>query len=162
MNTLKKIIFLLAFLLLYSGVNAQKGLSIESIFQAYGKRDGSVLIELAKDVLGNNHTKINLYKSLIVSSDSAIVNASLKAILSDRENGSILLESQKNGKIETGYYCLEKKENSPDYEYILFTNKSRKMTLIYLKGNFPPSRLEEELDQLKNLFLKVNNKRIKL
>jgi hypothetical protein len=72
------------------------------------------------------------------------------------------MESRKNGEIETGYYCLKKKEDSPDCEYILFTRKSRKMTLIYIKGHFPPAQLEKELDKLKNLFLKVNNKRIKL
>jgi hypothetical protein len=36
------------------------------------------------------------------------------------------------------------------------------MTLIYIRGAFPPSRLEKELDGLKDLFIEVNNKRLKL
>jgi hypothetical protein len=65
----------------------------------------------------------------------------------------------------TSYCCLKKKNNSSDqdYEYILFTNnKSKKMTLIYIKGNFPPDQLGKELLELKDLFIKVNNKKIKL
>jgi hypothetical protein len=161
MNKLKKILFLIPFLFVYFFANAQKELNIETIFKQYGKQEGSVLIELAKDVL-ENHTKINRYKSLIVSSDSTIVNKTLEAIRKDVENGNILMESNKDGKIETGYYCLKKKDDSPDHEYILFTNKSRKMTLIYIKGGFPPNQLEDELYELKNLFIRVNNKRIKL
>ncbi|MCL1937637.1 MAG: hypothetical protein FWF52_04485 [Candidatus Azobacteroides sp.] len=72
------------------------------------------------------------------------------------------MESKKDGKIETGYYCIEKKDDSPFFQYILFSQKNRKMTLIYLRGDFPPSQLEEELHKLKDLFIKVNNKRIKL
>jgi len=161
MNTLRKIIFLVGFLSACGFVHAQKGLSIDTVFNDYGKQEGSILIELAKDVLGH-HTKINRYKSLILPSNSGIVDSTLEAIRIDSKDGSILMESKKDGKIETGYYCLKKKGNSPDYEYILFTNKSKKMTLIYIKGHFPPNRLEEELDKLKDLFIKVNNKRIKL
>jgi hypothetical protein len=161
MNALKKIVFFVSFLLVYFSASAQKDLNIENIFNDYGKQEGSILIELVKDVLGN-HTKINRYKSLIAPSDSAIIHAALSAIRNDSKDGSILMESMKNGKIETGYYCLKKKEDSPEYEYILFTNKSKKMTLIYIKGLFSPDQLEIELDNLKNLFIKVNNKRIKL
>jgi hypothetical protein len=158
---LRKIIFLVGFLSACCFAHAQKGLSIDTIFNDYGKREGSILIELAKDVLGH-HTKINRYKSLILPANSGVVDSIIEAIRIDSKDGSILMESKKDGKIETGYYCLKKKDNSQDYEYILFTNKSKKMTLIYIKGNFPPNRLEDELDKLKDLFIKVNNKRIKL
>jgi hypothetical protein len=161
MNSVKKLFLLLGLLLAYLFSNAQNDRHIETIFADYGKQKGSILIELGKDVLGG-HTKIRRYKSLIVPSDSAIVNATLKAIQQDIENGSILQESKKDGAIETGYYCLKKQEDSSANEYILFTHKAKKMTLIYIRGNFRPDQLEEELDKLKNLFIKVNNKRIKL
>jgi hypothetical protein len=162
MNTLQKIILLFALLFACLPANAQKDLEIETtVFKSYGKQEGSVLIELGKDVLGN-HTKISHYKSLIIPSDSTVINATLKAIRKDVEDGKILMESRKDGKIETGYYCLKKKKDSWAYEYILFTNKSRKMTLIYIKGDFPPDQLEDELHELKNLFIRVNNKQIKL
>ena len=161
MNTLKKKIFFSAiFLLAYVFAGAQNDLNIGTVFQNYGKQKGAILIELAKDVLGG-HTQINRYKSLILPSDTGIVNTTINAIQKDLKNGKILMENKKEGKIETGYYCL-KKQDSVDYEYILFTDKSQKMTLIYLKGKFPPDQLEDELNKLKDLFIKVNNKRIKL
>jgi hypothetical protein len=167
MNKLKKMLFLLFFLLPALLARAQEGLNTEKIFNDYGKQEGSVLIELAKDVLGN-HTKINRYKSLIIPADSIKLNAAQEAIkkdLGEREhsgNGLVLMESKKSGKVESATYALGKEEHSSTYEYILFKNKSQKITLIYIRGNFPPNQLEQELDKLKDLFIKVNNKRIKL
>ncbi|MCC8144973.1 MAG: DUF6108 family protein [Bacteroidales bacterium] len=161
MNIEKKIIAVIFLLLAAFSVSAQKGLNINAVFEEYGKQKGSILIELGKDVL-DGHTRIDRYKSLIVPSDSEILETTQEAIRKDANKGSILLESKKDGKIETAYYCLEKKENSDYYEYILFTNKSKKMTVIYVRGKFSPSHLEDELNKLKGLFIKVNNKRIKL
>ena len=161
MNTLKKIGCLVGLLMLCSGIYAQKDLHIEDLFRDYGKQEGSVLIELAKDVLGNR-TKISRYKSLIIPSDTSIANIVMKSIQADLNGGKVLMESTKNGNIETGYYLLKKNDDSSTHEYILFTNKSSKITLIYIKGDFPPDRLERELEKLKDLFIKVNNKRIKL
>jgi hypothetical protein len=160
MNTLKKTFLSAVFLLTYVFAGAQNDLNVESIFQNYGKQKGATLIELAKDVLGG-HTQISRYKSLILPADTGIINATVNAIQKDLKNGKILIENKKDGKIETGYYCL-KKPDSTYYEYILYTDKSRKITLIYLKGKFPPNQLENELNKLKDLFIKVNNKRIKL
>lgn len=160
MNTLKKIFFPAGFLFTCVSARAQNGLNVDTIFQNHGKQKGAVLIELAKDVLGG-HTQISRYKSLILPSDTGIFRATAAAIGEDLKNGKILMETKKDGKIATGYYCLKKQE-SADYEYILFTDKSRKITLIYLMGKFPPGQLENELNKLKDLFIKVNNKRIKL
>jgi hypothetical protein len=160
MHTLKKIFFSTVFLLACTFAGAQNDLNVETIFQNHGKQKGAVLIELAKDVLGG-YTQISRYKSLILPSDTGIVRATIYAIEQDLKDGKILMETKKDGKIETGYYCLKKQE-STEHEYILFTDKSRKITLIYLRGQFPPSQLENELNKLKDLFIKVNNKRIKL
>ncbi|MDR2056847.1 MAG: hypothetical protein LBP83_00905 [Dysgonamonadaceae bacterium] len=161
MNPLKQLIFLSCFLLAALPINAQKGLSIETIFKDYGKKEGSILIELANDIL-RGHTRIKYYKSLIIPSDSVIIHATVESIQNDLKNGHILMESRQNGEIESGYYCLTKKGNSKEYEYVLFTNKSEKMTLIYIRGHFSPQWLEHELNKLKNLFIKVNNKQINL
>jgi hypothetical protein len=167
MNRLKRFILLLAFILPGLLAQAQDGLNIEKIFKDYGKREGSALIELAKDVLGDN-TKIDRYKSLIIAPDTVLLKATRKAINADfvknghYGNGIVMMESKKDGKIESASYALGKDENSANYEYILFTVKSKKMTLIYIRGNFPPKQLESELDKLKNLFIKANNKQIKL
>jgi hypothetical protein len=167
MNKFKKTLFLLFFLFPALLAHAQEGLQIEKIFDDYGKQEGSVLIELAKDVLGN-HTKIDRYKSLIFPSDSATIDIVREAFLSDfvkrghYGNGVILKESKKNGKLQSAAYLLGREGNSSIHEYLLFANKSKKLTLIYIRGYFPPEQLEQELDKLKDLFIKVNNKRIKL
>ncbi|MDR1984232.1 MAG: hypothetical protein LBQ28_05350 [Prevotellaceae bacterium] len=161
MNLIKKIIAISGFLLVFISASAQKNLNIKTVFENYGKQEGSVLIELAKDVL-THYTKISQYKSMIIPFDPKIADICTDAIAKDIINGNIMMESKKGGKTETAYYCLHKKENVSDYEYILFTNKNRKITLIYLSGNFEPEQLENELNKLKNLFIKVNNKRIKL
>ncbi|MDR1347163.1 MAG: DUF6108 family protein [Prevotellaceae bacterium] len=141
--------------------SAQKNLHIDTVFENYGKRDGSVLIELAKDVL-EHYTKITQYKSMIIPFDRQIADICTDAIAKDTRNGSIMMKSKKNGKTETACYCLPKSKDSRNYEYILFTSKNKEITLIYIRGNFAPSRLEDELNELKKLFIKVNNKRIKL
>ena len=161
MNTLTKLIFLFGFLLTSSFASAQKDLNIENLFNEYGKKEGSILIELAKDVLGN-HTKISHYKSLIFSPTPEIVKEVEETIREDIKGGRKLMESKNNGKIESTYYCLKKNSDSSFRQYILYNNKSGKVTLIYIKGKFPPEQLEKELEKLKDLFIKVNNKRIKL
>jgi hypothetical protein len=163
MNTLKKWTCLLYFLPLCSFSYAQQGLNIEQIFRDYGKKEGSVQIELAKDVLGD-HTKLNRYKSLIVLSNSIVLDAMRKAMQTDFDDkgGSIIKKSLKDGKLIETTYCLKKNNRSPDYEYILFTVKEEKITLVYLRGEFPPDCLTNELQNLKNLFIEVNNKQLKL
>jgi hypothetical protein len=161
MNTMKKIISVFCFLLACFSANAQKNLSINNVFENYGKQNGSTLVELAKDVL-KDHTKINNYKSMIVPFSAQIADACSKAIANDIENGSLMQESIKDGKTEAACYCLARKNDSSDYEYILFTCKNKKITLIYVKGNFEPNQLEQELNKLKKLFIKANNKQIKL
>lgn len=162
MNSLKKYILLIGFCFFCTAnIQAQKGLEIETVFNDYGKQEGSMLIELAKDVLGDN-TRISKYKSLVTQSTEEIIEVSRRAIDSDIEGGLKLLEIWKDGQIETGHFCLKKDKDSKTYEYILFKNKSKQLTLIYVRGNFPPEQLEKELGKLKNLFIKINNKKIKL
>lgn len=149
MNKFKKILLLLAFALPSGVAGAQEGLKIDKIFNDYGKQKGSVLLVLAKDVLGE-HSKISQYKSLIVASaDSAMLSNTCAAI------GSSL------GSDGTVMYSLRMGE-STTYEYALLSYKAPKMTLIYIKGDFPPDKQNGELKKLKDLFIRVNNKQIKL
>ena len=144
-----------------SSIEAQQNLKINLIFENYGMKEESILVELSTDVLSNN-TKISFYKSLVMTENIVRQNECIEAINHDLSGGSKLIETLKNGKIETGYYVLKHDKKSKTYEYILYKNKSKKITLVYLKGNFPPHELEDELDELKNLFIYVNKKRIKL
>ena len=158
MNTCRKIVLFLTALLPLVVMKAQEPPEIEQIFEQYGKQQGSVLVELSTDVLGSN-TKMTYYKSLITTYDPNIQNAFQQVIDKLIAEGTKLMESQKDGQIETGYYFLGKDR---EYEYVLYKNKSRKITLIYARGKFPPQQLEAELNKLKDLFIYVNNKRIKL
>ncbi|MDR0699366.1 MAG: hypothetical protein LBG28_09170 [Tannerella sp.] len=161
MDTTKKIIFLLYLFAICGFANAQKSLHVNEIFDNYGKQKKAILIELAKDVLGNN-TCINRYKSLTIPADPIIIRLTVNAIRLDLAKGEILMESQKDGITEAGYYHLAKTTGWTENEYLLFSAKSHKMTLIYIRGDFPPSHLKKELDKLKDLFIKVNDKQIKL
>jgi hypothetical protein len=163
MKTTAKKILLLAIILLSSmTANAQESLSIDTIFGKYGKMKGSTMINLAKDVLGKN-TRVDRYKCLITFSSPDIVKETEEAISMDfagrkkRNNQLILKELIENGTIGTVYYLLEKEEDSPYYEYILYSNKNHRVTLIYIKGRFPYDQLEYELNILKNLFIKINH-----
>ncbi|GHT39531.1 hypothetical protein AGMMS49965_05810 [Bacteroidia bacterium] len=149
MKKLKRFCLLLAFMLSSLAVSAQEGLNIDRIFNDYGRQKGSVLLVLAKDVLGE-HSKISQYKSLIVASaDSAMLSNTCAAIGSDLGADGTVMYSLRMGKSTT-------------YEYALLSYKAKKMTLIYIKGDFPPDELNAELKKLKNLFIRVNNKQIKL
>ena len=140
-------------------VIAQEHLNIKNIFDKYGKQEGSVLVQLSTDILSQG-SKITFYKSLIIGEDDALATIIIKAINSDMAKGSKISEVAKNGKLETGTYVL--KSDKESYEYILYKNKSKKISLVYLIGNFPPDRLDSELNELKDLFIYVNNKRLKL
>jgi hypothetical protein len=156
-----------AFLLPCLQAVAQDGLNIGAVFDEYGMKKGSVLIELGKDVLGK-HTKIDLYKSLVAAPDSLMLKKTGDAVLYDfagnvrNENCAVIKESMRDGKLLEAVYCLGESKESSGYRYILFSGRSRKMTLIYIVGKFPPRQLENELSTLKNLFIKVNNQKIKL
>ncbi len=142
-------------------IAARDKLKTDKIFEKYGMLDGSVLVELSTDVLAKN-TKISFYKSMIMPEEKEAVQEIMTAIEEDTKEGLKIMESAKNGKVETGYYYLTPEKDRKTKEYILYKNKSKKITLIYLKGDFKPDRLEEELDKLKDLFIYVNKRRIKL
>ncbi|MDR1763118.1 MAG: hypothetical protein LBR64_04090 [Dysgonamonadaceae bacterium] len=157
---IKKIFILLIPLFLCGFAQAQDKAGVETVFQTVGKQNGSIMIELAKDVLGER-TRITRYRSLIANTDSTTLAHVQQTLENEVENGYSLMESRNNGRLETRSYCRKNKEKGEN-EYLLFSLKSGKLTLIYLRGKIPPDELEDELDNLKNLFIKVNNKTIKL
>ena len=166
----RKYYLFLLFFLISSVAFSQNDLHINKIFEDYGKKEGSVLIELGKDIL-DNHTKINRYRSLLIVSDSVNVEIAKQigqAIKSDFKangsygNGVILKEKFKDGILTEAIYSLGKPNNEKETEFIMFTYKSKQITLVYLKGKFEALQLKEELKSLEDLFIYVNKKRIKL
>ncbi|MFV0419709.1 MAG: hypothetical protein ACK5KT_13390 [Dysgonomonas sp.] len=139
---------------------SQEHLKIKNIFDKYGKKEGSILVQLSSDVLSQG-SNMTFYKSLIINQNKQVETEILDAVKADTNNKIIVSEVKKNGAIESGSYYLGN-NSSPTSEFILYKNKSGKITLVYLKGNFPSGHLDEELKKLKDLFIYVNNKRLKI
>ena len=144
----------------------QDHLNIKSVFDKYGKQKGSVLVQLSTDVLSQGNSKVTYYKSLITEINDESNNekslAIIEALEKDIKLGSKISEIKKGGKLESGNYSFKVKNSNNTYDYILFKRKSKQLTLIYMRGDFPPDKLDRELKKLKDLFIYVNNKRIKL
>jgi len=163
----KKTVFTISLTLAVIAASAQTGLCVDTLFSDYGRLRGSVLIDLAKDVLGD-YTQINRYKCLIISESSVKakqVEDAVKRDFGSRNrfgNGLVLKEIIKNGQVRTVYYLLGKDSGVSFNEYVLYSRRNDKITLVYLNGEFAADNLNEELEMLKNLFIKVNDKQIKL
>lgn len=156
-----KLLILLCFSqILCVSVMAQNNLRIIDIFDKYGKKEGSILLQLSTDILSPK-TDITLYKSLMIDYTPVIESEIISAVKTDIEKKIIISEVKKNGRIESGSYYLGN-NNSETNEFILYKKKENKITLVYMKGEFPSSRLEKQLEKLKDLFIYVNNKRLKL
>ena len=140
---------------------AQNRLKIQDVFDKYGKQDGSVLVQLSTDILSQG-SKMTFYKSLIIGEDNRKELEILEAIKADTKDRPIISEVKKDGKIDSGTYYLMTNNHTKESEYILYKKNSKKITLVYIKGKFSPNELDMELKKLKDLFIYVNNKRIKL
>ncbi len=161
MNACKKIMLLCLMVLPIGQILSQESLAIEKIFNMYGKKRGAVLIELSTDVL-EGHTRISFYKSMITELSDFAQQEVIQAINDDMQGGKKVMETVKDGEVESGYYYLKREPYAPLHEYILYKVKGKTVTLIYIQCDFVPSELKRELDKLKDLFIYVNDKRIKL
>jgi len=162
-------IFIFAINLLFVSLlcNAQTGLSVDSIFSDYGKRQGSVFLDISKDILGE-HTRIERFKCLRLKQDNEAASAIVDAVKNDYEsskrfdNALVIKEMTENGVLKNATYCLGKADETPVGVYLLYSVNNGNIMLVYLTGRFKPSELNNELNKLKDLFIKVNNKEIKI
>ncbi|WP_029905672.1 hypothetical protein [Prevotella sp. 10(H)] len=160
---MKQKIFILSIVVQFISLCAfsqNSALKTEEMFDKYGKREGSVLLQLSSDVLSQG-SNITFYKSLILDENTQNRQDILNALKSDTQGKITISEVKKDGLIESASYYIGRNKTS-NSEFILYKNKGKKITLVYLKGNFPSGHLEVELKKLKDLFIYVNNKRIKL
>ncbi len=155
----KALILLSLFQLVLVGASAQNHLKIKEVFDKYGKQEGAVMVQLSSDILSQG-SNLTFYKSLILDIHPAREQDVLNALEQDIRNGQIVSEMKKSGKVESGTYLIG--SSGKTSEFILYKNKSGRITLVYLKGNFRPNQLSEELKKLKDLFIYVNNKRLKI
>lgn len=133
---MKKIIrtALCCLLLAFStGLYAQEGLQVASIFQKYGNQKGATYVELSKML--SKEWDIDLYKSLKLSKAEKALPDIYRCPEADKEHAKKIKEVVTNGEIQSGYYQLPPiKENVN--RFILFrTGKKGDATLIYIEGD---------------------------
>ncbi len=155
----KAIILLCLFQLLTIQSYAQEHLKINGIFEKYGKQQGSLFVQLAKDILSQG-SNLTLYKSLIINDDPSVRQDIKYAVDSDIYGKLAISEVRVNGVVESGSYFIG--TNKGENEYLLYKYKDKKITVVYMRGNFSSKRLDNELKKLKDLFIYVNNKRLKI
>jgi hypothetical protein len=156
MNVGRCFVLLLGFVWIGLPLGAQDRLRVNEVFELFGKREGAVLVELGEDVLAG-HVRISRYKSLIAGGDSLLLRATLGALEADVRGGEKLFESWKGGALEAASYCLKMEQWASEYEYLLFSHRRGKVTLLYVRGSFPPLGLRGELNKLRDLLIEVNN-----
>lgn len=140
-------------------VYGQNHLKTEDVFDKYQKKQGSLFVQLGKDVLSQG-SKISLYKSLIIDEDPTVLADIRKAMESDTSQKLAITEVRSNGVLQSGSYFIG--TNNNENEYLLYKYKNKKITLVYLKGDFNSRNLDNELKKLKDLFIYINNKKIKI
>lgn len=140
---------------------AQNHLKIKDVFDRYGKQEGAVLVQLSTDILSQG-SRMTLYKSLVINNNDRKAAEIIEAVKADTNGKPIMTEVKKDGKIDSGTYYLGTNKATKESEFILYKRNSNKITLVYIKGKFPSGELDKELKKLKDLFIYVNNKRIKL
>ena len=132
MNKRIRITFILAFLFSTTGIMAQQGLQIASVFQKYGKQKGVTMVELSNELIDIYEMK--LYKSLVFKDGANALPDIYRCLEEDKKNARKVKEIVSGGKIQSGYYQLPQLKEDIN-RFILFkTSTKGATTLIYLEG----------------------------
>jgi len=154
--------FIFLFIIMATVWTKGQTVAVDSVFEEYGRRKGSAMVSLGKDVL-DGHTKIERYKCLIINFDQEIYTAVTDAVLRDFSNqkpdrtAAKIMEVKENGRYKNFYFVV-KKNGSSHREYVLFKHNNKQITLIYMKGKIPESEYDDELKKLKELFVELKKK----
>lgn len=125
---------LLCCLLLLSGtgVYAQKGLQIATVFQKYGNAKGATYVELSKML--SKSWNITHYQSLKLAKAEKALPDIYRCLENDREQAKKIKEVVLDGYIQSGYYQLPPVKDKTN-RFILFRlGKKGEATLIYIEG----------------------------
>lgn len=120
-------------LLLFStGMYAQKGLQVASVFQKYGNQKGATYVELSKMV--SKTWDITHYQSLKLTKAEKALPDIYRCLEADREHAKKIKEVVMDGHIQSGYYQLPPLQGKTN-RFILFRlGKKGEATLIYIEG----------------------------
>ena len=118
--------------LLSTGMYAQKGLHIASVFQKYGNEKGATYVELSKML--SKTWDITHYQSLKLSKAEKALPDIYRCLEADREYAKKIKEVVTDGRIQSGYYQLPPVKEQTN-RFILFRlGKKGEATLIYIEG----------------------------
>ena len=139
----------LAMCLIASATFAQKQLSIDRIFEKYGKEKGSTMVVLSDDMIKTYH--LDYYKSITLPVDKNRSDEIQKSLEADKKQAKKIKEVISNGIIYSGYYQLPAEDKLKN-RYILFKiSDNATATLIYMEGDID----SEEIINM--LFIKQKN-----
>ncbi|MCD8182353.1 MAG: hypothetical protein LUE99_03870 [Bacteroides sp.] len=115
-----------------TGLYAQQGLQIASVFQKYGNQKGTTYMELSKTLF--KEWDIDHYKSLKLTKAEKALPDIYRCLEADKQHAKKIKEVVSNGAIQSGYYQLPPLKGSIN-RFILFrTGKKGDATLIYIEG----------------------------
>lgn len=147
------------FQLITLAVCGQSASKTSAIIDSLKTEKGTIFVQMGKDALKDN-TRISFYKSLVLyKEDAKITSNILQALTFDTKNKTSIAEVKKNGVLTSGNYYLGYNSKRVRHEYILYKRTDKKVTVIFLAGNFLPEDFESELGKLKQLFISINNGR---
>lgn len=131
-----------------ASLKAQEELSINTIFEKYGKQKGSTMVVLSGKALHEH--KLDKYKGITLKSDIYIINEIQLCLETDKKKATQIKEVISDGIITSGFYQLSEKSNLIN-RYILFKiGNDGTATLIYLEGG------TESEELVTRLFIKKN------
>ena len=140
----KEIKYLIMLIMLFFTVNlsAQEGLRISDVFQYYGKKHGSTMVQLSSDVLSSYNMTLYISLSFHPSTkgDKGL-DWVTDCINQDKKRAKKIKETMLDGKLQSGYYQLSQIQKGTN-RFILFKiNQKQKATLIYIEGSLDSAEL---------------------
>jgi len=114
-------------------LNAQQDLQISKVFEQYGKKKGTVMVQLTKEMLQDYN--FSFFKSIVIKNDSAAAAFASECVAKDQEGAKKIKQVVQNGKVTS--IVLELAPRDKDNRLILY-NESLEgnvaLTLIYLES----------------------------
>lgn len=129
-----------------ANLSAQSDLEINKVFEKYGKQQGTVLVEMSREMLkGYDFT---FYKSIMASGNKEAGDFARQCLEIDQKGAKKVKQVVSNGVLSSIYLQLPKKGKY--FRLVLFneaTSPERKMTLIYIES-------EKDSEEILKIILK--------
>ncbi|HOH23402.1 MAG TPA: hypothetical protein PLH70_06910 [Bacteroidales bacterium] len=135
MKKIRKYLIFTLFLIVgfTANLNAQSDLEINKVFEQYGKKRGSVLVEMSREMLEDYD--FTYYKSIVTTSNKEAADFARRCLAVDEKGAKKVKQVVSNGVVTSIYLQLPPKDNY--YRLVLFnetTLPEQKMTLIYIES----------------------------